>query len=76
MSEPWVRRTLRALDLGFWVVLAGIWLVVLVLAVIDGDDGWRIFIAVLWLATSSVWLVRTLRSREKRQQEEAERASS
>ncbi|MGY2002455.1 hypothetical protein [Blastococcus sp. SYSU DS1024] len=76
MSKRWVPRTLRALDLGFWVVLAGIWLVVLVLAVIDGDDGWRIFIAVLWLATSSVWLVRTLRSREKRQQEEAERASS
>ncbi|WP_170852287.1 hypothetical protein [Blastococcus sp. DSM 46786] len=46
------------------------------LAVLDGDDGWRIAMAALWLIISSVWLVRTLRARRNRPQEECERPSS
>ena len=63
-------RPFGTFDLIFWIVILSVWLVTGVWALVSGD-GWKLFLAVVWVLTSGVWLGRILWSRRRDRREAA-----
>ncbi|SOD98844.1 hypothetical protein [Blastococcus haudaquaticus] len=80
MPRTWLRRPTRrasrTLWLAFWLAVAGIWLVALVVRIATGHDGWDIAVAAAWVGIAGVWIVRILRTPPAREHEDVEHRSA